>query len=463
MKAGAVAFVPVFVSEKIENFLEHLGDEAVHESLTVTTLATLVETLTLLGLAALGRAQLEWPQEVVGLTEVRADSVNLVNEVLHAVDAVLAKATLDDSVVEEREALLVDLTEATLVDQVADRLEARVTVREVRLDTGEHLGGRLGGLHEDTHVHLAKTHDLEDLLGLRVEVGETADADDEDELGLSIHVVVAGSLGLAVHAHTLGRESAVLLNILGSIVVGSNALLLAGLLGLSVGGSGSLSEGVLGLLLLEQDNVGLADHRARDGEALPLPAREVLAAVRDERHELVGAVLHELPRARVLERAHDLLVAHVVEAVRDVVADRGVEEHGVLVDDHAARAQEVHVVLGERHVVEQDRAARRLVQPLQQAHAAALAAAGAADERDLLPGLDDEREAVEHGLARVGRVREVHVAELDLAAEARRPQPAREDGAHGEREELRALDRRRRALARGVLRRVRLLRRRHRP
>merc|ERR1719502_688487 len=231
MKAGAVAFVPVFVSEKIENFLEHLGDEAVHESLTVTTLATLVETLTLLGLAALGRAQLEWPQEVVGLTEVRADSVNLVNEVLHAVDAVLAKATL--------------------VDQVADRLEARVTVREVRLDTGEHLGGRLGGLHEDTHVHLAKTHDLEDLLGLRVEVGETADADDEDELGLSIHIVVAGSLGLAVHAHTLGRESAVLLNILGSIVVGSSALLLAGLLGLSVGGSGSLSEGVLGLLLLE--------------------------------------------------------------------------------------------------------------------------------------------------------------------------------------------------------------------
>ena len=110
--------------------LQHLGDEGVHEILTVTGLATLVESLALLSLATLGRAELERPQEVVGLTEVRTDSVDLVNEVLHAHNAVLAEALLDNGVVDERKALLVDLTETTLVDKVADRLQAEIEVRK---------------------------------------------------------------------------------------------------------------------------------------------------------------------------------------------------------------------------------------------------------------------------------------------------------------------------------------------
>ena len=143
--------------------------------------------------------------------------------------------------------------------------------------------------------------------------------------------------------------------------------------------------------LVEQNDVGLADHRARDREPLALSARQVLSAVGDDRHELVGALAHEVPRARVLERADDLLVAHVVEPVRDVLAHGRVEEHGALVDDDDARAQEVHIVVAQRHAVEQNLAARGLVQPLEQAHAARLAAARRADERDLLAGLDDER------------------------------------------------------------------------
>jgi len=109
--------------------LQHLGDESVHEELTVTGLAALVESLALLSLATLGRAELERPQEVVGLTEVRADSVDLVNEVLHAHDVVLAEARLDNGVVEEWHALLVDLTESTLVHEVTDRLQQKKEVR----------------------------------------------------------------------------------------------------------------------------------------------------------------------------------------------------------------------------------------------------------------------------------------------------------------------------------------------
>merc|ERR1719267_164143 len=98
--------------------LQHLLDQLVHESLTVASLATLAESLALLGLATLGRAELEWPQEVVGLTEVGTHSVDLVHEILHAVDAVLAEALLNNRIVVEGKALLVDLAESTLVDEV---------------------------------------------------------------------------------------------------------------------------------------------------------------------------------------------------------------------------------------------------------------------------------------------------------------------------------------------------------
>lgn len=45
------------------------------------------------------------------------------DEILHAGDAVLAEVLLDDGVVGEREALLVDAREATLVDELTDLSE----------------------------------------------------------------------------------------------------------------------------------------------------------------------------------------------------------------------------------------------------------------------------------------------------------------------------------------------------
>merc|ERR1712146_768851 len=149
-----------------------------------------------------------WP------TEVGSDSVDLVNEVFHAQDAVLAKTLLNHRVVVEGQALLVDLAESTLVDQLAHTLEVGVAIGNVWLDTLEHLRGGLGDLHEHTHVHLTQAHDLQDLLGLGVHVVETTDADNKCELGLAINKVVAGGLGLAVHAHTLLGQSAVLFDIL---------------------------------------------------------------------------------------------------------------------------------------------------------------------------------------------------------------------------------------------------------
>ena len=62
------------------------------------------------------------------LLEVGASSEDLVNEILDGEDVMLAKRGLNDLVVGEGNALLVDLAVAALVDQLADGLEVGLAV-----------------------------------------------------------------------------------------------------------------------------------------------------------------------------------------------------------------------------------------------------------------------------------------------------------------------------------------------
>lgn len=110
-------------------------------------------------------AQLERPQKVARLLEVRADGDNLMDQVLHAHDAVFPQVVLDDLVVGEGNALLVDLAVAALVDEGADGLEVRVAVGDVGLNDLEHLGGGFGEADEDAVVDLEEAQELEDLAG----------------------------------------------------------------------------------------------------------------------------------------------------------------------------------------------------------------------------------------------------------------------------------------------------------
>ena len=64
--------------------------------------------------AAVGSVQLEWPQKVRGLLEVGTNGVDLVDEILHADHAVLSEVLLDDLVISQRQALLVNLSISTL-------------------------------------------------------------------------------------------------------------------------------------------------------------------------------------------------------------------------------------------------------------------------------------------------------------------------------------------------------------
>src|SRR5438874_1471832 len=98
-----------------------------------------------------------------------------------------------------------------------------------------------------------------------------------------------------------------------------------------------------GRLVEHQDRRVFQDH-ARDRDALALPAGKLDAALADLR--LIAApslpVLQfedELMRVRELRRRHDLGIDGARPAIADVVADRAVQQRGVLRDDGNLRAQ----------------------------------------------------------------------------------------------------------------------------
>ena len=84
---------------------------------------------------ATGRvAQLEWPQEVARLLEIRADGEDLMDKILYTDNTVFAQVLLDESVVSEWDTLLVDFAVSTLVNELADGFEVWITVGNVGFD-----------------------------------------------------------------------------------------------------------------------------------------------------------------------------------------------------------------------------------------------------------------------------------------------------------------------------------------
>jgi hypothetical protein len=178
--------------------------------------------------------ELEGPQEVGGLLEVGADSEDLVDQILHADNAVLGKVLLDNGVVGKSNALLVDLTVTTLVDELTDSLEVGVTPGDEGLDDLKHLDGGLGQADEDTVVDLEKTEELEGLALLGVNLVDTLDTDNEGELGLSGDVERALLLGDTLKADLLTLCITVLLDVGLGALEDNLTLLLVGLNCLSV-------------------------------------------------------------------------------------------------------------------------------------------------------------------------------------------------------------------------------------
>jgi hypothetical protein len=116
--------------------------------------------------AAIGGRELEWPEEVVGLLESGSACDNLVDEVLDAVNAVGSELAGDDAVVSQRDSGAVNLTVASLVDQLGNVRAGEVSVGNERLNDSDHVPGGFVKLDKHAVVELAKSEELQDLLGL---------------------------------------------------------------------------------------------------------------------------------------------------------------------------------------------------------------------------------------------------------------------------------------------------------
>lgn len=174
-------------------------------------------------------AELEWPEEVGGLLEVGADGEDLVDQIFHTDNTVFSEVGLDDGVVGKSNALLVDLSVTTLVDELTDGLEVRVTISDPWLNNLEHLEGSLGHTNEDTVVDLKKTEELENLARLGCDLVDTLDTDNEDQLGLSWDVERTRLLGDTSKTNLLPLLVTVLLDVLLSTLEDDTTLLLVGL------------------------------------------------------------------------------------------------------------------------------------------------------------------------------------------------------------------------------------------
>lgn len=174
--------------------------------------------------------QVEWPQEVVGLLEVRTNSVNLVDQVLNGQNTVFTQVGLDDGVLRQRNSLLVNLTVTSLVDQFSDGSQVGVTVGNVWLNQLDQFRSSLGDSNKHTSVNLSQSQQLQNLSWLRSNLGDTLDSDDENQLGLGLNVVRTVSLGLTLSVNDSTLSFSVFLNVLGGSVKDDLSLLLVGLL-----------------------------------------------------------------------------------------------------------------------------------------------------------------------------------------------------------------------------------------
>merc|ERR1740138_915178 len=200
--------------------------------------------------------KLEGPQEVVGFLEVGTASVDLVNDVFQAHNAKVAKVLLDNHVVYDWNALLIDLGVATLVAQLLHGLQARVTVGDEGLNPVKHVDGGLVKLHEDAIVNLAEAKELQHLADLGVDANDTTDAHDKCNLGAGLDVDVALGLGSAAEVDLTLRSGSVLLCVLLAILQSSSLGLLGSIVEIRLGGVVSF------LKLL--DRLRLLGNRLRD-------------------------------------------------------------------------------------------------------------------------------------------------------------------------------------------------------
>jgi len=98
--------------------------------------------------------QLERPQEVICLFEIRSNSENLMNQIFHTLNSIFPQIFSDESIVGQWDTGTVDFTVATFVEEMADGFEIGFAEGNVGLNDLEHFLGCFVESDEDAVVNL---------------------------------------------------------------------------------------------------------------------------------------------------------------------------------------------------------------------------------------------------------------------------------------------------------------------
>ena len=168
--------------------------------------------------------------------------------------------------------------------------------------------------------------------------------------------------------------------------------------------------------LVEQEVVCVAQHGARDADALPLTAREVCAAQTDVLVKARGLFHDARIAVGALRGGDELVLAHLApEAVGEVFTHRAANEPVALEHIRKAAAPAREVIVRRVLAVEAHRARFGLVQARDELEHRGFARAVAADDGGDLTGGDRDRHIVQH--VPIVKVAEAHVVEHDVRAE----------------------------------------------
>ena len=124
--------------------------------------------------ATFRRAQFERPQKAICVFEVGSDSVDFVNEIFNADDAMFAKLLFDHHVVNDRFALRAHFGVAAFVDQITHTLERRIAISDVRLDQSQHWHCCRRQTHKNAVVQLPQAQQTQNFAHTRAHTVDTA-------------------------------------------------------------------------------------------------------------------------------------------------------------------------------------------------------------------------------------------------------------------------------------------------
>jgi hypothetical protein len=148
--------------------------------------------------------------------------------------------------------------------------------------------------------------------------------------------------------------------------------------------------------LVEDQDRGVPDERAGDGQPLPLPSGQGRGPLAEDGVVAIGHGRDEVVGGRLLGRGDDVLGRRPLAAVGDVLRHGAAQQQRLLQHHADLLPQGVEGELPDVQAVDEDGARVRVVQPRQELGDRALARAAVSDERHGLAGGDPEA----HGFQR---------------------------------------------------------------